>query len=293
MSTAQSSDWLPTGGLGAYLAEATWVHFDDPRGPEVGPSPGAEDHSPSVIEKVRALMEVLGGHSVPIGLSALARESGISKSTVHRLCTELIAWGVVERVGTGFRLGVRLAELALTVPSRDRFREVVGPYGIELYALTRHTANLSILVGTDVVCIDKFHGACDTSQWVQVGTRMPAHSTSAGKAIIAFSSPAVVAKVMSQPLRRVTPFTLASPQMLSKELAEIRRSGLAFCREEVRLGLASLSAPLFGRGGKVVGALSVTSKSASLTSGASLRSSDIEAALKGQAQRLSHALQTA
>jgi DNA-binding IclR family transcriptional regulator len=287
MSTAQSSDWLPIGGLGSYLAEITRDQVRDNReAPDVDLPPGAEGRCPSVIEKVRALMEVLGAHSAPVGLSALARESGISKSTVYRICTELTSWGVVERVGTGFCLGTRLAELAMTVPSRDRFREIAGPYGVELYALTRKTANLSILVGTDVVCIDKFYGASDTSQWVHVGTRVPAHSTSAGKAILAFSSPAVVANVMSQPLRRVTPFTLASPQMLSKELAEIRRSGLAFCREEVRLGLASLSTPLFGRDGNVVGALSLTSKSATLAS------PDVEAALKGQAQRLSHALRS-
>lgn len=284
MSTAQISDWLPKGGLALFLADR--MAGQQPDTGEGEASPG-EDRCPSVIEKVRTLMEVLGTHSRPVGLSALSRESGIAKSTVHRLCSELVAWGVVERVDGGFRLGARLGELALLAPPRDRFREIARPYGVELYALTRKTANLSVLVGGDVVCVDKFHGACDTSRWVQVGTRVPAHCASAGKAILAFSSPVVVARVMAQPLKRVTPFTLASPQLLSKELAEIRRSGLALSREEVRLGLASLAAPVFGRNGGVVGAMALTSTSANLTS------PDVEAALKSQAQRLSQALRNA
>jgi DNA-binding IclR family transcriptional regulator len=285
MSTAQNSDWVPTGGLVAYLTEfEANERRGDGRTLERQSTPETDPKGPSVIEKVQVLMEVLGAHSKPVGISAMARESGIAKSTVYRLCTELASWGVVERVGTSFQLGARLSELALTAPARDRFREIAVPYCVELYALTRRTANLSILVGTDVVCIDKFYGAVDTAQWVHVGTRAPAHSAAAGKAILAFSSQAVVVTVMSQPLRRVTPFTLASPQMLSNELGEIRRSGLAFCREEVRLGLASLAAPLFGRDGRVVGALALTSKSAGLTS------PDVEASLKEQAHRLSQAL---
>jgi len=60
----------------------------------------------SVIEKVRCVIETLAAHG-PLGLTALARESGIAKTTVHRLCSELVEWGVLDRSAGAFILGRR------------------------------------------------------------------------------------------------------------------------------------------------------------------------------------------
>jgi DNA-binding IclR family transcriptional regulator len=241
-------------------------------------------HPATVIGKVRQVMEALGGQGHPVGPSALARSTALPKSTVFRLCQELAEWGVIERVGTSFRLGSQFTALAMSPSASDHFRDVAGAYAVDLYAATRMTTKLSVLVGGDVVCIEKISGARDTSSGLQVGSRAPAHSSAPGRAILAFSAPSTVESVLSRPLVRTTPFSLASPGRLTKELVAIRESQVAYSREEVRLGQAALASPVFGPDGNVIGALAVSLKSTDVPS------PDIRGALRTQARALSLAL---
>jgi DNA-binding IclR family transcriptional regulator len=243
--------------------------------------------SPSVLEKTRRLIDALGAHDEPIGPSALARAVSLPKSTVYRLCQELAEWGVVERYGTGFQLASGAAALAVATSDSRRFRETATPFAVELYAMTRLTSTLSLLSGTDVVLADKVHGTRDTGTWLYQGLRAPVHSSSAGRAILAFSPLSLLSSIVARPLVRTTPRSLVSPQALRRELWGIRRRGLAISRDEVRLGQGALAAPVFGADGRVIGALTVSAPSPDIGSPA------VERALMSQAQALSMTLRSA
>jgi DNA-binding IclR family transcriptional regulator len=78
-----------------------------------------------------------------------------------------------------------------------------------------------------------------------------------GKALLAYAEPDVVGGVLSRPLRRLTGHSITDPAKLAEELAEIRRAGLAYDREEAALGVGCIAAPVLVRG-KAVAALSLT-----------------------------------
>jgi DNA-binding IclR family transcriptional regulator len=137
------------------------------------------------------------------------------------------------------------------------------------------------MVRTDAVMIEKVHGAHDSCPWVNPGMRAPAHSTAAGRAILAFSRPSMVSSLASKPLIRTTPFSLASPQLLFEELSAIRQNGVAVCRDEVTLGGGAAAAPFFGASGEVVGALAISTKSSDVST------LDLRDAIKIQARALS------
>lgn len=241
----------------------------------------------SVIEKVRRLIETMAVHG-PLGLTALARESGISKTTVHRICGELVDWGVVERSAGVFQLGPRLAELGDMTPTSGSLAEIGHPYLAELFATFRLTFNLSVAHGTrSVRCVDKIWapGQDHSSYWMGIGTRAPMHCTAAGKAILAFSPPEVLDAVVAQPLVAMTPYTISGPERLTREIAEIRRSGVAWVRNEIRVDSYAVAVPIITRHGKVDGAIS-----AGLTSKAT-RVDELEAALKTQARRIAATMQ--
>ncbi|MHA3701111.1 IclR family transcriptional regulator [Jatrophihabitans sp. YIM 134969] len=236
----------------------------------------------SVIEKVRRLIETMAAHG-PLGLTALARESGISKTTVHRLCGELVEWGVVERSAGVFQLGARLAELGDMTPSSESLAEVGHPYLAELFAAFRLTFNLSVPHGTrSVRCVDKIWapGRDHSSFWMGIGTRAPMHCTATGKAILAFSPPEVLAAVLSEPLVAMTPYTISGPDRLTNEIAEIRRTGVAWVRNEIRMDSSAIAVPIVMASGKVVGAISagVTGKVTAV--------GQLETAMKTQARRI-------
>jgi len=214
--------------------------------------PGAE----SVIDKVRCLVETLGVHG-PLGLTALARESKISKTTVYRLCSELVEWGVVNRVDGQYQLGRRMAELGEMAPTAATLAEVGHPYLAELFAIFRTTMNLTVPHGRrSVRCVDKIWApGQDASQWMGVGSRAPMHCTASGKAMLAFSPPEIFDAVVSRPLVAMTPFTIGGPEKLAREMEQIRRTGVAWVRNEIRMESCAIAVPILSEDGRVIGAI--------------------------------------
>ncbi|WGL50790.1 IclR family transcriptional regulator [Nocardioides sp. BP30] len=213
----------------------------------------------SVIDKVRRLVETLGARG-PLGLTSLARESGISKTTVYRLCSELVEWGLVNRVDGQYQLGIRLAELGEMAPKSATLADVGHPYIAELFATFRTTVNLTVPHGRrSVRCVDKIWapGQDHSSYWMGVGTRAPMHCTAAGKAILAFSPAEVFAAVVAQPLVALTPFTIGGPEKLLREMEEIRRTGISWVRNEIRMDSCAIAVPILTEGGRVIGAIAV------------------------------------
>jgi DNA-binding IclR family transcriptional regulator len=212
----------------------------------------------SVIEKVRCLIETLAADG-PLGLTALARESGIAKTTVHRLCGELVEWGVLDRSAGAFTLGRRLAELGHMAPNSGSLAEVGHPYAAELFATFRLATNLSVLHDkTSIRCVDKIWavGQDPANYWMGVGTRAPAHCTAAGKVIVAFSPPDVFDAVVAEPLVALTPYTTRGAESFAREIEAVRRTGVAWTRNEIRMNTIGVAVPIVTEYGKVLGAIS-------------------------------------
>jgi DNA-binding IclR family transcriptional regulator len=85
-----------------------------------------------------------------------------------------------------------------------------------------------------------------------------------GKAILAFSPPAVADALIEHGLRRRTPHTIVMPGALRRELARIAESHVAFDREESGPGIVCAASPVFGADGAVVAAISLTGWSSRL-----------------------------
>lgn len=213
--------------------------------------------SPSVLQKVRQILEALASADEPVGLSELARRSGVPKATVHRLCNELADWGVIERVGHGLRLGSRLFELGQRVPARRVLRDAALPFMEDLFVATRQTIHLAVPADLDAFYVERIAGSRSDPIPSRVGGRVPLHCTATGKCILAFGDQDVTNAVLGSALRRETPYTIHSPQLLAAALDDVRDQGYAVEREEHRAGYASVAAPVFGRGG-LVGAISIT-----------------------------------
>jgi IclR family acetate operon transcriptional repressor len=89
------------------------------------------------------------------------------------------------------------------------------------------------------------------------GDTAPAHATAMGKALLAFSTPALVNMFLDRGLTAFTPFTLTAPDRLRRALVVARLSGLAVARWELAPGRSELAVPMFGPGGRVAAAIEV------------------------------------
>lgn len=227
---------------------------------------------PSVLSKARHILDAFLdddlGVTAVLPLTELARRSGVPKASVHRLCQELLEWGLLERAapGTGYRLGLLLFEMGQRVSRQRLLRDAaIGPME-ELIAATGATVHLGIRAGLDVLYVEKLAGRRPVAEPSTVAGRLPLHATATGKVLLAFAPRAVLDDALAAGFPRVTPRTLTSPALLGAQLERIRREGHAVEVEECRLGHASLAVPVTDGSG-VVAALSVTAP----TSGPPLR----------------------
>ena len=219
--------------------------------------PGERNEVGAIARAVRVLEE-LADEDEPLGVSELARRTGISKSSVFRIANELDEHRLVERADRGYRLGLKLFELGQRVPRQRNLREAARPVMEDLREATRQTVHLAVLDGESVVYVEVLVGPAGPPLPTRAGVRWPAHATGIGKAILAHSEPSVVERVLAAGLPRVSERTITGAGLLTEELTRIVDRGVAYDLEESKPGLVCVASPVFGSDGRVVAGISVS-----------------------------------
>ncbi|MEV0686919.1 IclR family transcriptional regulator [Nocardia sp. NPDC050378] len=217
-----------------------------------------ETNTPSVTKALH-LLDSFRGADVPLGVSAIARRSGIPKSTTHRLIAYLERSGYVERQGRGYVLGRLLFELGNSVlmcrPSG--LREVATPHLARLFAEQGQVVHLGVLDGAEVVCLEKLFGLGSVRVPTIVGGRTPANCSSLGKAMLAFADRETLGRFFDTGLVRRTRYSRTTQGQLLAELRKVRAQHIAYDHEETQIGLVCTAAPIFERG-RAIAAVSVS-----------------------------------
>lgn len=218
------------------------------------------------VDRALTVLEILAQRGVA-GVTEIAAELGVHKSTASRLVAVLEGRGFVEQLSDRgkYRLGFGIARLAgaLTV-QRDLAHE--SRKSLEaLAADVGETVDLAILDGDRVVNISEIRGPAAIASHNWVGQSTPAHATSSGKVLLAFAADPDLRTRLGARLQRFTEGTVASAAALERELAEVRERGWSTTVEEYEVGLNAVAAPVRDHTGTVVAAVSVSGPSYRLT----------------------------
>jgi IclR family acetate operon transcriptional repressor len=176
--------------------------------------------------------------------SGMAAATGLPMPTVYRLCSTLVSAGFLERErgGNRFRCGVGLIELASRALSDLAPIDLVTEQLQALADRTGETANLGILVGSDVVYLRSAAGERLLRPQVAAGSRAPAYCSAIGKCLLAQLDPAEARLALGpEPYAARTEHTLTTWRALSAVLDEVRATGVATSDQEYELGLYSLA----------------------------------------------------
>jgi IclR family pca regulon transcriptional regulator len=199
-----------------------------------------------------------------LGVSELAREVGLSRSTTHRYMSTLTRLGYLQQDAASrrYRLGPRVLDLGFSAINSMELRVISSPYLQRLSDETGFTVNMAILDGTDILYVERCRssraGQREIDLNLHVGSRLPAYCTSMGKVLLAYLAPKRRAALLDGlPLGKRGPNTLTNRKALEAELAAIRERGLALNNEELAYGLRSIAAPVRGPGGDVVAAINL------------------------------------
>jgi IclR family acetate operon transcriptional repressor len=214
----------------------------------------------SVVARALSLLDAFGPDDVELTLGDLCDRSGLPKTTVHRFVGELVSWGALERGRYGLRLGFRLFALGERVTRYQRLRDLAAPFLEELYEATRETAHLAVLDLSEVVYLAKVQGHSSAPTANRVGGRLPTHCTGVGKALLGFSEPRFVEARLAAGLTRRTPHTICTPGALQRDLKGVVERGFSVDREETRMGIVSVAAPIFGPDGAPIAAIAIAGR---------------------------------
>lgn len=215
------------------------------------------DDSRSTVLRAVRLLEVFSAKDTELSLSQIVERSGTPKTSAHRLVSDLVQGGMLERGAYGYRLGLKLFELGHLVPSQRHLRDVALPYLEDLHSATQLTVNLAIRDGDEVVYVEKLVQRNTKVPHTRSGGRLPLHCTALGKAILAFCDQDFCDGYTSRPLTSLTRYSITDPAALREALAEIRHSHIALDNQESQLGLYCVASPVTGYRGQI-GAISVT-----------------------------------
>jgi IclR family acetate operon transcriptional repressor len=200
-----------------------------------------------------------------LGVSAIARELGLSKAVVHRILKSLVDRKLLSSDSRTreYHLGAAAAALGARALRGSELRSVALPVLRPLQENTNETVTVSALVPGGRVYLDQVESTREIKMTVELGRRFPLHAGSSSSCILAFLTEREQESVLQEGhLEKLTSQTVTDPAALRQRLREIRADGFSWSDGERQEGAGSIAAPVFGFDGEVVGAVSVCGPSA-------------------------------
>ncbi len=221
----------------------------------------------STVVKALMLLEHFSEDEPELGLSELARRSGVDKAAVHRMLGAMAETGLVEQQADSrlYRLGAGVLRLARVRETAFPISSVVQPILDTLSAETGETAHASLISGRALANI----ATCESKKGSRVsliaGEVLPYHSTASGLAVLAFGDDALLQRVLSSALEAKTRFTVTDASDLRSRVDSTQGIGFSESDQTNEEDVHGIAAPIFDRTGSACGAVSVSTPSHRMT----------------------------
>jgi DNA-binding IclR family transcriptional regulator len=212
----------------------------------------------SVLRALR-LLDCFERGRPEMSLAELVRCSGYSKTTAYRLLLTLEEAGWLERrPGGAFRLTIKPFQVGSVLVDSLELRQEAAPVMARLAVDCDETTYLTVPAGTHAVCLERI----DSGQGLRiadlyVGGSQPLHLGAGPRVLLAYREAELLPALLAGSLERRTPHTLADPDALRADLADIRGRGYSISDQDATIGVAAIGAPVYDASGRCVAALSL------------------------------------
>lgn len=196
-----------------------------------------------------------------IRVADAARALGVARSTAHRLFAMHQYFGFVTQdpVTRAYQAGPALVEVGLSVVGLMDIRGHARPHLTALRDEVDETVHLTQLQGTQVLFLDSVESTRPVRVGARVGQLMPAHVTSAGKALLAELGPDELrARYGADALAAPTALAITELAQLEQELEAVRARGYAMSFGESEAEVSAVGVAIRDRNGRAVAAISVS-----------------------------------
>ena len=189
-----------------------------------------------VIARAAAILRALGRDGMSLG--ALAKQTGLPRSTVQRIVDALAAEDFVEAGDAGVRLGWGLGRLAQLAQSDIVL--AARPHLEALFEATHESVDISARQGSEVSFLDRIVSDQELRVVPIANKPRRLHAMANGKALLSSMSDAEVERLLQDNLLALTPHTITTLPALLADLALARNSGFSHDREEHAPGVCAI-----------------------------------------------------
>jgi len=199
------------------------------------------------VERALTLLRHVEGAEDGLGITELARRTGLSASTGHRLARALIDEGLLVQLpgAERYQLGPALIALGRKAEQRLGYEKAL-PLLEDLAAVSGESVNLGVRAGNDVRVVLRVNSRHPLRFDQAPGSRVPLHVSAMGKCLLAHGGDLDRQLARLGELTEATAHTITDRARLRAELEDVRRRGWALNDEERNVGVRAIAAPVPG-----------------------------------------------
>ena len=204
----------------------------------------------NAIEKALRILSAFLPDNRESGTVEISQKLGFHKATVSRILQTLAAEGYLRQnpETRKFALGetvVRLGNAAINSSRKGRLT-MARPYLEALRDRSGQTVTMEVLIGDHVMLAYAVAGARPVHVAGSEGSFLPWNVAAGLRAMLAFSTESTVCRFLSQPVVKLSPRAITTPEQYLADLEATRKRGYSAERGEINIGITALGAPVYG-----------------------------------------------
>ncbi len=230
------------------------------------PTTGDRRHSLQTLERGIAVIQVFSRERPALTLSEVAQLTGITRASARRILLTLQDLGHVRSDGRVFSPTPRLLSLGWAYLSSLNLSEMAGLLMEELSDKTNEACSAATLDLPDIVYVARTPTRRLMSINLDIGSRLPATTSSMGRVLLADLTPEQVDTfVRAQTLTPFTEHTIVDHDAVIAEVEKARERGWSIVDQELEIGLRSIAAPVRRADGRAIAAINLSAVASRVT----------------------------
>jgi DNA-binding IclR family transcriptional regulator len=208
-----------------------------------------------------AILEEIARHRDGIGLAELSKMVGLHNSTAFHLAKTMVSLGYIrqERDSKRYRIGLPLFALAASALDEIEMVNIATPILEQLSRETGESGHFAVRMGDAVVVIARTSGSGAFQLTDRVGVVRPAHCTALGKVILASLDDDQIKRFLQRAeLKPSTKKSITEVSALLREIADVKRTGIAFDQGEFNLEVRCIAVATKDFTGQTIGAIGIS-----------------------------------
>lgn len=212
------------------------------------------------VDRIFQLIEIVAASGDGMGITEMARNADLPKSTVHRIASALVEKNYLQKdeASGRYKLGFRFIAIAGDYVDSLDLRSAASPYLHGLSAALGTTVHLAILRGDKAVYIEKIQPYTHTCMYSEIGKPIDLYCSALGKSLMLdFSSDRVEEYLRNTEFKQYTAFTLDKDGLI-EEVLSAKKTHLTRDNAEHENGVYCLATPVINYKNKVIAAISIS-----------------------------------